>query len=288
MAKVAVIILNWNGLNYTRECIKHLERSSFSDIDIIVLDNGSTNNEADRLNQEFGDGASIHRSDTNLGFAGGNNYVVNSILQNNQYDYYLLLNQDTEIDKFCIERLVHYMDSHPAVAVTGPRVLETDNKTIQSQGADIDLRTGKIISRQQLREASTVTTETESVDCIVGNCFMTRAAVVKKIGLFDEMYFAYYEEADWCVRARAEKYSCVVVPSATITHARASGFRTYLNVRNMIWFEKKFASPGQLVYFWIFFWILYIPERLKKGSPVGELLRAAWHGWLGLKKGKFN
>lgn len=285
MAKVAVIILNWNGMALTRQCVNALLRSKFTDFDVCILDNGSINNESVELAKKFSDNVSVHRSDVNLGFAGGNNYVESTLLATADYKYYLLLNQDTVIDRNCLTELVQYMDSHPTTAVAGPLVLEPDNATVQSCGANISLRTGKIISRFQAALRQTIEPEPEQVDCIVGNCFMVRKRCVDTIGLFDDTYFAYYEEADWCMRARNQGWFCTVVPQATIAHSKASGFRTYLNVRNMIWFEKKFATIGQLLMFFVYFWLWFVPERIKKGSPIRELWRGAFHGWFGLHKG---
>lgn len=288
MEKIAIIILNWNGLDLTRECIRSILASTHRDCDIYVLDNGSTENEALYLEAEFRDAVFVHRSEINLGFAGGNNYVVNNLLPPKQYAYYLLLNQDTHIDPACIENLLGYMNEHPEVAVSGPLVLEPDQKTVQSFGADIDLGTGKIISRYKLRSIVEIPDAPESVDCIIGNCFMVRSEVVHDIGLFDEKYFAYYEEADWCIRARAKGFYCAVVPEAKIMHSKAGGFRTYLNVRNMIWFEKKFANKFQFMHFIVYFWFGFVPERIKKGSPIKEIFKGALHGWFEMHKGLFN
>lgn len=288
MEKVAVIILNWNGLELTRNCIKKVLRSTYAPVDIYVLDNGSSQDEAYYLKQEFAEKITIRRSEKNLGFAGGNNYVVSTMLPTEQYAYYLLLNQDTDMEPSCIESLVLYMQQHTEVAVSGPLVVQPDRATVQSFGASINLRTGKIISRYQSRPIAEIPTTPEQVDCVIGNCFMVRSTVVTEIGLFDEMYFAYYEEADWCLRVRERGYVCAVVPQAIIVHSKSGGFRTYLNVRNMIWFEKRFAHWTEFTFFILYFWIWFIPERLKKGSRLKELFRASLHGWLGLHKGLFN
>ncbi len=288
MEKVAVIILNWNGLELTKRSVRDVLASSYQAVDVYILDNGSKNNEATKLIKEFGNTVFIERSETNLGFAGGNNHVVNTLLPSEQYTYFLLLNQDTQVDSDCIERLVNHMKQNRMTAVCGPLVLEADTSIVQSFGADINMNTGKVISRLKNKPVDTVPDEPTLVDCVVGNCFMVRANIVQELGLFDEQYFAYYEEADWCTRVRQHGYNCMVIPQARISHDKGHEFRTYLNIRNMIWFEKKLARPKQLFIFWFHFWLLFFPERIKKGSPIGELFKGAIHGWLGLNKGKFN
>lgn len=278
-SRLAVCILNWNGLAYTTACVESLLASTNQTCAIYILDNGSTVNEAEQLQKKFNDKIITYRSKQNLGFAGGYNHLILQLLKNHSYDYYLLLNQDTIVTPDCLHQLSTYLDQHADVAVVGPKVLNADN-SIQSVGANVNLYTGKITSRHD------DITNPEPVDVIVGNCFMARASAIIQLGLFDPRYFAYYEEADWCVRARQAGFSCVVVPSAVIQHKKSGGFRTYLVVRNMIWFEKKIASATQLFLFWWYFWCKFIPERVKKGSSLRELMAASIDGWLGLNKGK--
>ncbi len=276
---LAICLLNWNGLPYTTECIASLLASSNQNFSIIVLDNGSTNNEVIPLQKTFGNRITVFRSETNLGFAGGYNHLILDVLKNQVYDYYLLLNQDTIISQNTVQLLLDYITHHPHIAVVGPKVLHSDG-SIQSIGADINLWTGKITSRQDNIQ------QPNPVDMIVGNCFLVRASVIKQLGLFDANYFAYYEEADWCVQVKRANLKCVVVPQATINHRKSGGFRTYLIVRNMIWFEKKFAPWWQLLIFWCYFWLWFWPERLKKHSPLNQLWAASIDGWLGLNQGK--
>ncbi|EKD76002.1 MAG: hypothetical protein ACD_43C00261G0004, partial [uncultured bacterium] len=124
------------------------------------------------------------------------------------------------------------------------------------------------------------------VDCVIGNCFVLRTSALDKIGLLDEKFFAYYEEADWCRRAQQAEYACAIVPSAIITHAKAGSWRTYLITRNMIWFQKRYANLAQLIFFWWYFWFYFIIERWRKGSTLSDLLRAARDGWLNRNSGK--
>jgi GT2 family glycosyltransferase len=168
---------------------------------------------------------------------------------------------------------VQYLEQHPKTAVTGPVVYNEDS-TIQSAGASISLWTGKV------RSHKTLPTQPTPVDCIVGNCFMMRTQAIKEIGQLTEKYFAYYEEADWCLQAKQHGWNCVVVPMAKLTHAKANNFRTYFIARNMVWFMKKFASPLQLSYFFCYYFTIFFLERLKKGSHLADLIRASQAGWL--------
>lgn len=285
-SRIAVGILNWNGSALTRDCVRALLNSTLMPDTIMVLDNGSTANEANQLRKEFSAASVvIERSERNLGFAGGNNYVITQLQQRGTYDYIVLLNQDAVIEPNCLERLVEYLDAHSNVAVVGPLVLNPDG-SIQSCGANINLWTGKIVSRLHNQARTEAPQSAELVDCVIGNCFMIRTTALNGIGLLDERYFAYYEEADWCYRAKTAGWLCVVVPQAIIRHSKSGGFRTYLIMRNVVWFQKQHASAIQLATFFLYYFGYFIWERLKKGSPAHELCRASRDGWLNRNIGK--
>ncbi|MBI2415382.1 MAG: glycosyltransferase family 2 protein [Candidatus Kerfeldbacteria bacterium] len=277
MAKVAVLILNWNGWQWTEQAIRSVQASRDATLDIVVLDNGSITNEAVVLKKIF-PAITIERSETNLGFAGGNNYLFKKLLPDNHYDFFLLLNQDATVDPACIARLVAYSQNQPRVAVVGPTVYQSNSRVIQSVGADINFFTGKVISRY--RGDTTPPAQPAVVASVIGNCWLVRTAALQALGYFDDRYFAYYEEVAWCVRANRAGWQCVAIPAASAYHAKAGGFRTYWNVRNMIWFERQYASGWQRFYFRIYFWVKFFPERLVKGSPWKELWRASRDGWL--------
>lgn len=283
--KLAVCILNWNGLHYTTKCIESLLRSNTTDFDIHVLDNGSNQDEAAQLRQQFSNRVFVTRNSNNLGFAEGYNQLLRS-LRDRGYTHYILLNQDALVDKYCIARLIEYAQHHPECGAIGPAVLNQEHSTIQSVGARINLYTGKISSAHQ-GESTTVLTNLQprAVDVVLGNCMLISREAWDTVGEFDSSYFAYYEEADWCMRAKLMNIECYSLPTAIVTHAKSGGFRTYLVIRNMIWFVQKFGSVWQRIVFFLYYWIVVL-ERIKKGSPIRELIAATNDGWRKRNVGK--
>ncbi|HBY73879.1 MAG TPA: hypothetical protein DEG44_04260 [Candidatus Kerfeldbacteria bacterium] len=249
--RVAISLLNWNGVELTTQCVQGLLQHQVP-ADLYILDNGSEQNEAATLTQRFPSVVS-ERSEKNLGFTGGNNYWINRL--QDQYDYIVLLNQDTIVTGDFITAMVTVMDTDRAVAACGPT------------GGKISLWTGKVYSD-------------EGDDVIIGYCCLMRTSVLKQIGPLTERYFAYYEEADWCWRARLAGYRCQVVPTTTLRHIKSAAYRTYYNARNMVWFMKQFASPLQLAYFFCYYFTIFWIERLRKRSRLTDLWKAAKDGWL--------
>jgi len=251
MKQAAIIILNWNGLALTTACVRSLLEQRVP-ADIYILDNGSIKNEANSLRTTFGEKITVQRSETNLGFSGGNNFWLRQL--HTQYPYLLLLNQDTVVTGDCVTPLLQAMENDSTVAACGPT------------GGKISLWTGKV-----RRDAGN--------DCIIGYCVLLRSAALTKVGLLEEGYFAYYEEADWCWRAKQHSYHCQVVATTTVSHLQNHTFRTNYIARNMVWFMKRFASPLQLVVFFCYYFTVFWIERLRKGSQLSELMSAARAGW---------
>jgi GT2 family glycosyltransferase len=251
VSKIAISILNWNGLELTTRCVQGLLDQAVP-ADIYILDNGSAQNEADKLRERFGDAVQIERSDHNLGFSGGNNYWIERLV--NQYDSILLLNQDTVITSDIVTPLAQALDQDARAAAVGPT------------GAKISLWTGKVVRDQ-------------GSDCVVGYCILLSSSALKQVGWLEDQYFAYYEEADWCMRARKAGWHCVVVPLAGIVHEQNHRFRTNYIARNMVWFMKRFASPAQLIFFFGYYFTVFWIERLRKGSSPHDLVHAAQAGW---------
>ncbi|MBI4406908.1 MAG: glycosyltransferase family 2 protein [Candidatus Kerfeldbacteria bacterium] len=251
MERVAIIILNWNGLALTKACVTGLIQYQVP-ADIYILDNGSAQNEAPELKQHFPD-VHIERSEVNLGFTGGNNYWITRL--QDHYDYLVLLNQDTIVTGDFITPLLSLADSDQRLAAVGPTA------------GKISLWTGKVYTGQ-------------GDDVIIGYCCMMRTSVLKQIGALTEKYFAYYEEADWCWRAHLAGYRCQSVTITELQHLKSSPYRTYYNARNMVWFMKRFANPLQLTWFFCYYFSVFWIERLRKGSTLSDLWRAAKDGWL--------
>ena len=108
--KIAVILINWNSYDLTRDTLNSLQKVSYKDLDVIVVDNGSSDGSGDRLEAEFSD-AIILKSETNSGFTGGNNIGFQFAMEQG-YTYALMLNNDVEVEPDFLEPLVYAMDEN--------------------------------------------------------------------------------------------------------------------------------------------------------------------------------
>lgn len=244
MTRVAVIILTWNQRDVTLECLSSLSQQHYQPADIIVVDNGSVDETVERVRVAFPDVTVLETHD-NLGFAGGNNTGLQYALAGD-CEYVLLLNNDTVVDPDMIPEIIRVMEADRTIGAAGPKILYYDHpSTIWSAGNRVNWRTGEC-SRLQAEMSDDLTDSAlRDVDYITGCAICVRRDVIDHIGLLDERFFIYFEETDWCIRARHDGWRIVYVPSARIWHkvsaamGATSPSTDYYMTRNCLLFLSK-------------------------------------------------
>lgn len=242
MKKVAVIILNYKVRDELLKCLKSVQSSSYRNLEIIVLDNNSGDSLGEIL-REFKDIRFIQNRE-NLGYTGGNNIGIKIALELG-VDYILVLNPDTTLDKNCIKNLISGVERSGA-GIVGPKIYFAGTKSIWHAGGMIDYL-NVIGSHRGVNELDRGQFEKKAVvDFVSGAAFFVKAEVFEKIGLFDERFFLYYEDADFCYRAKKIGFKIFYIPEATVYHANASSaglgspLQDYYITRNRMLFASKF------------------------------------------------
>ncbi len=249
---VAIILVNWNGLAYTLECIESLRAVSHRSLKIIVVDNGSEPSQVDPLKEI--DTIHLIENGENLGFTGGNNVGIQYAIDQG-FDLIMLLNNDTLVEPNFLDPLVAVLQKEETGAVQ-PKILQMDSKHIWSLGGKFNTAFGKAKTIGAGKEDLLVqSAKAYNVDWLTGCCLFVKTSVFKEIGLLDNKYFALCEDVDWSLRAKEAGYVLKVVPSAVIYHHESasdkskvrttegyrSPFRQYLNVRNHLYLVRKFV-----------------------------------------------
>ncbi|MDH4135795.1 MAG: glycosyltransferase family 2 protein [Anaerolineae bacterium] len=250
MPWVTIIVLNWNGLADTLECLESLAGLDYPTYEVVVVDNDSTDGSVEAIRARFPQVTLIENGE-NLGFAGGNN-VGMCYAMDQGTDYVLLLNNDTIVDPEFLTTLVKAAESDPSIGIVSPILYYYDEPhTIWCAGASIDWRRG-VTHRLRAEEPDDGQDERiHEVDFVSGCALLAKSSVVKDTGLMDHEFFLYYEEADWCVRARAQGYRIVFVRAAKVWHkvSRSAGQDTplvsYYMTRNTLRFLWKNLSGGR-------------------------------------------
>jgi hypothetical protein len=190
---VSIIIVNWNGREVLRRCLNSIrENTTYPNYKIVVVDNGSTDGSVTMIKKEF-PYVKLIQNKENLGYAKANNQGIKSV----ESDYYLLLNNDTEVTKGWLTDMIEFSESDPKIGITGCKLIYPNGRSQTSDGP-VQFRGGYAIS---------------------GAVMLIKKKVVDKIGLLDEGFSPFlYEDKDYCVRAREAGYKIVQNPNVTIIH----------------------------------------------------------------------
>lgn len=243
--RVNVVIVNWNGLEDTSELLESLSKISYSNYSIVIVDNNSANDEAEKLENLYGGKVHLIKCNENLGFVGGNNVGIKYSLEE-KADYILLLNNDTTVQPDFLEILVNKFEDENNVGIIAPRINYYDKpEKIWSDGGYISRLRGSGFAYSEKFE-SKVDLKEKSVSFVSGCCMLIKSEIFSKVGFFDENYFLYTEDTDLCLRTINAGYKIIVSPKSKIFHKVGSSTKNrntalplYYTTRNRLFFAKK-------------------------------------------------
>ncbi len=266
---VHIVLLNWNGYDLTRECILSLSNIKYTNYQIVVVDNGSDDDSYVKLSNEFEKDVKFISNEENLGFAKGNNVGIKYAVENNA-DYVLILNNDTVVDNLFLNKMIDLAESDTKIGILGSKIYYfSDTDIIWFSGGRFNkFKGGMSVDGMGVKDNERYN-EVVDVDYITGCSLLIKSEVLEKIGFFDEEYFNYAEDADFCLRAKRSGYSVVFVPSSKVWHKVArsmkgnfSPFYLYFQSKNRLLLIKKNFSKNYLIYSLFVHIFCYIPSKL--------------------------
>lgn len=248
--KIFCIVLNWNGKRFLKGCLDSVLSSDYEDLHVVVVDNASTDGSAQFIKTNYKK-VKLIKNKSNLGWTGGNNKGVEFALKN-KADAVFVLNNDTKIDKKCISILAKELFRNKTNGIVGPKIYLTSSKGTKTK--KISFAGGKFtknryfgvhIGNNKIDEGQYNTIR--SSEFITGAAMMVRSQVFNEIGKFDDSFFIYYDEADFCMRAKKAGFKIHIIPKAHVYHAFSgtvelnSPFQKYYTTRNHFLFVEKNA-----------------------------------------------
>ncbi|MEM8508067.1 MAG: glycosyltransferase family 2 protein [Bacteroidota bacterium] len=279
---VSIITINYNESGVTLEMLASLQNLAYTNIEIIVVDNASPNDDPDSIKAKFPE-VHLIKSDTNLGFAGGNNLGVREA----SGDYLFFINNDTIVPKDCIGPLVETLENDPSLGMVSPKIkFHWDDSLIQYAGYTAmnhwTIRNSSIGYHQKDNGDYDQPTETASIH---GAAMMVPRRVIDKVGLMTEIYFLYYEEHDWAEMVKRAGYKVYYQPESYILHKESlstgkfSPLKTYYISRNRILYARRNFTPIQLGVSLLFQAFVSIPKNTLTFFLKREFqhLRAYWN-----------
>ncbi|MDD2766867.1 MAG: glycosyltransferase family 2 protein [Candidatus Moranbacteria bacterium] len=249
--KVAIIVLNYNGADCLPSCLRSLHQLSYSNKEIIVVDNHSTDHSFRQVKQQFPQCIFIENKE-NLGFSKGMNVGIKEALSCGA-EYCLLFNYDAEIDSEALSLLVSAGEKHSHAGLLSPVVYEEEKKKIWfAQGRVLFSRMRAIHTKPSLTEQNK---DTYTSNFLTGCALLIKKELIEKIGFLDECFFLYYEDVDYSFRAREAGFDLLVVSGAKVYHREKSNENPqkvyFLVLSGLIFFQKHtpfFLRPHIALY----------------------------------------
>ena len=242
---LSIIIVSWNVRDLLEKCLKSVfDQTKNLKFEIFVVDNGSTDDTSKMVLDKFPQ-VNLFRNNHNLGFAAANNIAIRQA----KGEFVLLLNPDTEILDGAIEKMVDFMRAHQEAGIAGPKLLDSD-KTLQPSIRRFPTILDQFLILVKIPHlwpnlsvikrylaADFDYSRISEADQVMGAFFMVRQELFRQIGLFDEKFFIWFEEVDFCRRAKGAGYKVMYNPGAEVIHYGG----------------KSFKQQGTLVKQWRFF-----------------------------------
>jgi len=251
LRSVNLFVLNWNGRDLTLDCLFSLEKITYPNVKVYVIDNGSSDNSVTAIRNQFPDYEIIELPE-NYGFARGNNAGFELVKQ--KADYTIFLNNDTIVDPNFVEPLINAMESNSTVKQSTPKIFYADNLDyIWFGGGKVSLWAGWIRHLGIRQKDSMQFSFNRNVDYATGCCVCMRTVDFESIGMFDESFLMYGEDVDLSLRFRKQGGQILFVPESKIWHKVSSSIGTQFSIRK--WKRKnigkikivtKHVHPAQL------------------------------------------
>jgi GT2 family glycosyltransferase len=253
--KIAIVILNWNGVKLLQQFLPSvIEFSKGDSTDIVVADNGSTDDSLQMLQRNFPE-IKILDLNQNYGFARGYNEALKLI----DSDYFVVLNSDVEVTAGWMDEPIRLMENDPSIAAVQPKILSYYQKThfeyAGAAGGFIDrfgypFCRGRIFNEVEADNGQ----YDDSIDIFwaTGACMFVRAKYFHEVGGFDADFWAHMEEIDLCWRLKNRGYRIVYTPNSAVYHLGGGTLsydnprKLFLNFRNNLWLLYKNLPPRQL------------------------------------------
>ncbi|MDJ0795252.1 MAG: glycosyltransferase family 2 protein [Calothrix sp. MO_167.B12] len=257
-----IVIVNYRTPDLTIDCLQSLvnEVRSLPGTRVIVTDNASGDDSVDKIqtaieNESWQDWVSFMPLEHNGGFAFGNNAAIRPVINSpTPPNYVLLLNPDTIVRPGALKVLMDFMKEHPQVGIAGSRLEDPDgtpqvsafrfHSILSELNAGLRLRFGKKFKERWAVIPPTLPQEITQVDWVAGASMIVRRQVFEQVGVMDEGYFMYYEEADFCLQTNRAGWTCYYVPESRVVHlvGQSSGVTDPKAPRKRLpqyWFDSR-------------------------------------------------
>jgi GT2 family glycosyltransferase len=234
---IFIIILNYNRREYLKKCLDSVFRIAYPDFEVVLVDNNSNDGSLEMARAGYSRSVFI-KNEENLGFSAGNNVGIKYALER-MADWVLLLNNDTRVKSNFLSALVETAESDPEIGIASPLIFDGHTGKVWFSGGKIDWLRMKTVHQSEIKAEDNFAT-----DFISGCAMMVKKDVFQKIGLLDEDFFLYWEDADFSWRAKKAGFKTAVSASSWIDH-----------------FERKDGESGNKIYWLVLSGLMFFQKN---------------------------
>ena len=275
-SKVSIVMVNWNGLEDTIECLESLKKITYPNYEVVVIDNGSDGNDAQVLEDRFGDYINLIKKDRNYGGCGGVNIGIKYVIDNSNADYILVLDNDVVVDPIFLTEMVKVVQADATIGMASALIYHYDEPSrfhsirdkanlwrldyYLTLGLIIEVIRRKIFKRKDIYRGQY--DSIKEVENIGFWCALLNRRRIESIGLFVEEFLG-FEGVNYVIRARKAGYKVVYVPKAKVWHKfrstnRIDGVWQYYGCSGLFRFMRRHATKWQYRCFLIQFFAVHI------------------------------
>ncbi len=253
--KTSIIIVNWNGKHYLDTCLSSVFSQTYSNFEIIIVDNASSDGSMEFVRKNYPD-VRIIELKKNHGFAGGNNIGIKQVLKDKNVRYIALLNNDTKVDKNWLYELVRIAEGEENIGIAASIIFPMNNTNIDSTNPVNKLKNLHNWLMHIYYRLQYPPSVAHATACLY------RREMLEDIGLFDESFFAYCEDLELSWRAYKKGWKAKYVPSSIVYHEAGGTSKNskklkremaFLFARNWAITVKRHATPVQKIVFVLVF-----------------------------------
>jgi len=290
---IDIVIPNWNGKKMLETCLSSLRRQSVQNFRVTVVDNGSEDNSVKFLEEHYPD-VDVVSFPLNRGFS----VAVNKGIENGNQPLVLLLNNDTELDERCVEKLLERSKCETGYDMFALKMLSFDQRNILDGAGDGVLRGGVGYRLGTMEKDTPSYNLRKDVFGACAGAALYRRSMFNKLGLFDEDFFAYLEDVDFNMRAVRSGYRCLYLPEAVVYHigsassgSKINNFTVKLSTRNNIFVLIKNYSAGTFFRFlpalliYQLFWFVFVIKKRQLSAYFSGIFSCLPHLGTMIKKG---
>lgn len=248
--KIGIVICNYNKKNFVLACIQSVLNSSRKNFDVYVVDNASVDGSADAIEEAYGNRVILIRNEENLGGSGGFNTGLRAARQQG-YPYYMCVDNDIVMDEHNVENLYQFLESHKEVGIVGSKICRMQHPDrLQELGAALDFEKCLHVPLYKNYLDNEEIPEIQDCDYVPACSLMIRDEVIDKIGLLPEENFIYWDDMEWCYKAKLAGYRVAAYREAKVLHDMGMGtgdtyFSTYYFWRNRIRFFATYTPQDR-------------------------------------------